>query len=569
MQVKHALNYSDVFPREMTPSLESLLEQVSTIRVLEYLTYFNGVLHMNAFESENQQKCLSELIGGQSKDLRTRLGIALMTQKNRYGANLVFDIYANLLAINSAIVNANTKKAREGDETVKDKEIILKIVLVANLKVNNETLFEDKSTDKLELFCKLMWPTLVYTSDHRVRTDFLVNAFKGFTFLEYIKTKPEIVEHFIKYLMVKSAEEVYTYIRDILRFYILVGIDKENNRLFHLFTFDIEGEHSFLKNYVIDFTSGGSKDYKESDFNSLRKKPIIKIGEKRYLMSNWNFFIEKLGTGLLFELFYNTDLHKEYLDKDGKPQLGDFKAKLGFDYSEKMFHKVVNESVFKPGDYLNTGDPQKKYNSDYYLRRGNKIALIEFKDALMIKHKTYEDIKNELDKKLNKDNKGTGQLKSHLDKLANQINVFEADLDKKINTKKLVVYPVIMVTEGLFSAPGFSQYLDKELKKRIGGTKYPFYVKPLIVVDFDFMLQAFDGFRGGYIDFFIALEVYNYTRLKAKGKARRSGDINQIVKSFNGFRENAWNYYYRRTPKRAFNTLSMEVMKGLNLPDFS
>ena len=96
------------------------------------------------------------------------------------------------------------------------------------------------------------------------------------------------------------------------------------------------------------------------------------------------------------------------------------------------------------------------------------------------------------------------------------------------------------MSEGLFSSPGFAQYLNREFKRKIAESKYNFYVKPLVVVDFDFLLENYDSFKLNKVDFIKCLDYYHLRQIELRRISRRASDPHVIVKSFNGFREEVW-----------------------------
>lgn len=563
------LHHSEVFPDEEVPGFHEVFQDLPTKLAIEYFTWMSSRLHLNPMSDSNQQVILRELSHSMDWKRYKKFNAAVTRQFWRMQRFYMFDAYPMLHALNYLIQNKNTDERTVPNETNKDKEIIFNSILVANQIINDEykknTILSD---DRLKRFCQVAWPNLSSSSNHRMRFDFELLSYKAVTFIDYILGMEDqtIANHYMSYFNIATKEDAMFYVTDILAFYLITGLNKEGIHFHHAFTYNVEKENPIISKFVLKLDEYDVRDFNSKDFKTLRETPVIKLRENRYNIVHWNFLLDKLGVGFLFELFFKTELHTQYLDKKKQPRFDTFKSTVGFYYSEKLFQKVLAEAVVKLGDFYNPGNPEGNDNSDSYLRRGNKIALFEFKDVLIVKHTEYEQIEREIDKKLNSEGKGTYQLAKLLDKLEADVNTFEQGLSKTRNKRKLVVYPILIVTESLFSAPGFPQYLNRSFQTLISNKKYSFYIRPLVTIDFDFFLQFYDLFKTGKIDLFSLIE-YNFFQAR-KFRRRAIGSINhqEVAKEFNGFVENVSPLISRKlNNKRKSGTLGSYAIGKLNL----
>lgn len=459
----------------------------------------------------------------------------------------MFDPFTCLTVINSLIANKNNLDVKTEDVTPEYRELMINAILRANQKLNDDYLRKvDDERDELTRFCMLMWPNIVMTGDHRERTEFMSTGFKSIKLIDYFKTEPAIYNQFANYFGIKENEDPIVYVSAILSLYILGGVDNVSEKVHHAFNDNVEETHPIVSRFCLNLCTYDPANFNSADFKTLREKPLIKIRENRYDVVNWNFLLEKLTTGLLFELWGNTGISNLFNN------FGTFKSHVGLKYAEKLFQDVFSTIMIKAKkkDVFILSKPDNSVNSDFFYRRHDKIFLIEFKDALLVKGTTYEAVKDEIDRKLNSDDKGTGQLKKQLDKHKENLNIYDKNLSKRRKTHKLKFYPIIILTETAFTAGGVTQYLQKEFNKKIEGINYPFIVMPLVLVDFNFILTNYDSFLEDKADFIECIDYFIKENEKAK-KTVANSSLDKFMKRFNAFSETV----HEIMPKRAYSDL--------------
>jgi len=550
------LTYQNIFPGQEVPDPIEILKQAPTLEVLDCFCFINAQLHLNPYDTNFHKWMVDYLLNLQPRDFKIKVEKGM---QDLFGINkenvIVFDIHCTLNNINRLLTH---KKFYTSGKilSIKEKKVILLASLAANNYLNKPITIPENLTDPLDIACAFLWPNLINSGEHRIQTNFMVQAFKSLDFIDYISNNHELAKHFCNYFEIDNSNKLPEFCKNILYTYVLHGINKTTERMNHGLNGNLK--NPVLEKFCLNINSLNINLDNEEDFNTLRTFPIIKINNEVYKISNWNFILNKLGTGLLFDLYYRTDLKNQY-EKDASENIdsnfGNFKTDISKNYSEKFFQRIFLEVITNNNDFRKIAeDESDKKNQDFYVRRENKIILIEFKDALMRKYNSYEEIKIQINNKINNKKKGTGQLKKLFDKLDKNINHFEAD-GINLDSNEIIIYPMIIVTEPLFTISGITQHMNKTLKELIGATKYSFTIKPLILVEFDFFLLTHDMFKFKKIDLFKCIELY-YSRVEETNKdAEFPTDINRSYPQYFNFSQHLRDLIPSHPDKVEFETI--------------
>lgn len=231
-----------------------------------------------------------------------------------------------------------------------------------------------------------------------------------------------------------------------------------------------------INTMVVDY-----KDYKSSeDFVGIRYKPIYNKKKMEYVIMSLNFFIDKFFQSFLFDFAKVLSEHYEITKIKGYSQLKKF---VGEEFIEKHFFYNIMERSFstyklfsgeKLKSLLKDGEP------DYYMRKGNKIFLFEFKDILIdskTKHSgDYTRIEQELYEQfvLSTIDKSSGKLKKHRQRkgvtqllytIENKLPKILAEPDKTDSINGYIIYPIIVYTDRNLSIEGINYILSKAFNK--------------------------------------------------------------------------------------------------------
>jgi hypothetical protein len=529
MKISQIIQYDQIFHNQEIPILESLTIQLPSKLGIDYFCSINSVLHINSNDINNQYKLLREFLSNETNELIGKIAILLQQEIPHKPKYYMFDTYTSLLVLNSIFKNRNLTPIATEEVTPEHKLLMLKALLVANQSLLNFKEDVSKETDHLIRFCKIIWPIVLSTGSHRVRIDFMLQAYKSVNLLDYILSQDTISKEFRQYFGFNKDDDPMQFVYSILRQYHS-AINETEFRLHHAFNDNIE-ENPIIKKYCIEFDKYEPNQFIENDFKSFREKPIIKLRENRYDIVNWNFVLEKLDVGLLFDLFYNTPLNKVFNNN-----LSTFKGRIGYDFSEKLFQKIFKETVVKEKGVFKVQKKSEIEKADFYYREHNKIFLIEYKDFIYKKHKNYADIKKDIDLKMNNLNKGTGQLRKQILKLRDNLDYFEDNLSLRIKTKKLRIYPIIVVTDTAFALTGITQYLQREFTSMIKEESFSFLIMPLVVVNFDFLLENYDELKKGDTNFLKCIDYFIEQNNKIQ-KKKKFNNHNSLINRYLGFPE--------------------------------
>jgi hypothetical protein len=208
---------------------------------------------------------------------------------------------------------------------------------------------------------------------------------------------------------------------------------------------------------------------------------------------NWSFLSNKLYEGLVFD-FYNASgiaSTKEF------SQFLKFKQFIGEQITEKHLFRLLAEKAFrKKHDVLLYDAGKPNGFPDVYYRKGNKVFLVEIKDAYFpsdaVNSFSYDAIKEAIDKKLNSHEKGTGQIIKQLVNLKQRS--FEEPQRYK-HPRNLIIYPIIIYTDIHFSMPGINEYVNRTFRSMVeeAGLDSAFNkIKPLTMININYLIGIFD-----------------------------------------------------------------------------
>lgn len=247
-------------------------------------------------------------------------------------------------------------------------------------------------------------------------------------------------------------------------------------------------EQQFLSQFVINHQDSELASLWDDGFKGfgyLRNHFLYKLPNDELLVLDTNLLIDKIYQGLKFDLF-GTVKRNGLLNANGKKYSDqrDFNATLGDIFSEDHLLYTILNKIYSGGNAIKfTGKELKQRGIvaelDYYLRIGNTLYLIEYKDVLFPDSLRFSDnvnaIKKGLFDRLCRDDginsrKGAGQLLFNIDRIMNQglMNSLDPDIANVTN-----IFPLLITTDSAFSALGVNLTVSEEYD-RIKKTKYQF-----------------------------------------------------------------------------------------------
>lgn len=267
-----------------------------------------------------------------------------------------------------------------------------------------------------------------------------------------------------------------------------------------------------LKNYFSKILINNSLD-KKTSVETIKRNPILQINDN-YLILDWNFFF----IGFYYKV--NFDLLTIYNNKIKKISYPDYKSIMSKKISEEIMFRYIIRKIAPPlKNHISlVFEEDKQAFPDCYLRIGNKIFVIEFKDY-DIEDKVLESynftlIKDRLDDKFI--SKGVLQLSNFI----KNFSLSKANYDERISAikQKLEFVPIIVVSEDFFSLPSFENYLSKRFVEICANTDKK--VNGLVVISVNEILN----FLMSKIDVNIFKLIHEYSKNK-KSKIRQKTSL--------------------------------------------
>lgn len=227
------------------------------------------------------------------------------------------------------------------------------------------------------------------------------------------------------------------------------------------------------------------------DYKSLRSAPIFQKDDNTYIPTLPILLIEQIYKGLYFRL--SNINSKLKIVRNLKSYLGEF-------FTEKILFDNLLRTIFR-GKYYKKSDSEMKPlsdgngNPDFYMRNGNKVFIFEIKDALLnstvICSQDYEVVKSAIYEKFHTNSKGHPKGVSQLAINCEQILTGNIKWDTKYKPNRVKIYPIIVVTDNVFTVPGLNQILNHWFDEYIS-VNYPDIDKtrimPLTVLSIDSLI---------------------------------------------------------------------------------
>lgn len=290
--------------------------------------------------------------------------------------------------------------------------------------------------------------------------------------------------------------------------------------------FLLESETHYAYHLINAMTVIPSGYIDSSDFTGMRFKPIYHMSELRYVVMSLNFFVDKFFQGFLFDFAKVLINHSQTTKVTNYSQL---KRLVGDEFIEKHFFYNIMYRCF-PSYICYNGTQLKSIltngEPDFYMRKGNKIFIFEFKDILLdstTKHSgDYTKIKRELYEQfvLSTIDKYSGKLKTKpqrkgvtqlLHTIENKLPTILAEIDKVNCTKGYLIYPIIIYTDRSLSIEGVNCILsDAFTEHKVNYTiREEYILKPLTLIPLEELTLLEDYFTNNILILEDLIDLYN------------------------------------------------------------
>ena len=519
VQMQRVIGFKDIYPELSTPpSIESLLKPMpreNLVKVAQILIN----LYKNA-KAEDMQKFFSKNNLALKDEFNKRFS------RNKKGSEsynfCTSQTPVELLKYSFAIPYAK-KELKESEF----EERLLKVILIINDNLTDYT-YDSNNKSGLEKLAEMM---VVNSFSQKDINNFNLSEVvremltKSIDLFEYVSSDIYFAPIYKRFLEKLQIQDYQKYILSIFGLFTIiyqnVTINTQNKQVEQwagTFTYDQKNDlHGLINTNVLDYISleiGENIMLNDNeDYRSFRNKPLIKLPDGSYEISNVGFLLERLFYSLYFDF---KTIAKELNIKGFEDQYKQsfMEKTLLCKYLEKIncknqYKAMSSKECLAIKNKNDDGEP------DYYMKsKSGNIILFENKEILIngkIKesrdfNKIISEYKNKLLLKTYNDKgilrvpkpEGIGQLIEQIRKIQNN----KAFWDKEASSKN-VVYPVLVIGDSRLLPDGVAYlmqkwYEDRCISEQINTTN----IRPLVVLSISTLLLYAKEFETKGIEYY-------------------------------------------------------------------
>lgn len=543
--------YKDLF-NDDPRSIEKLIPTVPIEAIVRISCFVNVQLFLNKADSKQDLMILQVWLADQPQEVKKEILTRYSIYKNREPNGVMFAQHHVLGFLHECIILNQDLSFFPEDYMKPEYQLLALKMYVHSLNKRDQKI--KIPTDDPENFYRRTWSLAIgqdalNTDNHHFNT--LIKSMCFFDYFQFELDHEVEVKTFLENTGCDNGKN-YAYKNLNLLQQVTNSYKPDGTRSF-LFT----PEKELLPLY--DLLSLNLENYKRDHFDSknfvgLKESPVYKVsGTDIFFVVNWNFFGNKIYSGLIFD-FYN----RSGIKSDKKDDfINHYKPKVAKMVERHLFAGLI-KGIFEKDHAIIQFDEKIDNHPDAYVRIGKRIFLFEIKDALFpanaIDSRDYEKIKRALDDKYNRSNKGTGQIIRQLQHLKDQSFEDKSYEELKLKSRNLIIYPIILYTDPHFGTIGFESYLNKELKSMIQTNNLTDHfgkISRLAFINLDFFLQYFSALRTSQNRLDKLMDFYSQQLQKSEKKFSKSKTMENEFNSHFTF-ENVCNdrvYANRRDDK--------------------
>lgn len=552
------ISYSQLYAGER-PSVASFVSGIPTDEAVEWCSYIvfrkdnlkigDCDLHillplLFSFESELQHK-LTDYIG-----------------PSYNGIDMLIDRYS-FLKLTSFLIAHHNEEHHELTNEEKTRLFKAYLVLCDEYleRISSGESIPDKYTSDDMLKCYM--PIQLLTNSIDAFSDSSLEVIKGkWFFVDFANTDKKFKQYVEDFIKVKGYPNTIEYLGYIFN---AIASATVNEPPTNIMMFE-ESSGPWI-NFMNSMCANPKDFVEDDDLKALRSKPVYKIADNKFAILFSKFFVDKLFPGLLFDMA--STLASIGTFDDEVVAYRSIKQQVGERFSEQymLYRTLVNTLSRRMPVRICGQDLHKVVKSgepDYYARRNNRVFVFEFKDVRLdsqtISSCDYETIRQKLYNTFvfNEEGKpkGVKQLANVIEKKLPEIL---SKNDTAVPNGKLIIYPVLVYTDGSFDIEGINYYLNGEFRKVIGSVDDRFQVKDLVMVNLNLLMKLENYFRNGKID--LDKVVNEYLAFKESKDILNTVPFNKFL--FQYARGKGFDMKFTKTFKDTFNELLRMEREGM------
>lgn len=488
------LNYSSIFNDKET--VEELLKKVDIKRSLETLAIINKFQHkIHEDEKSEINFIINDFLENCDKEIKDKVvnGYIKVLKKNQEKTNIQEDL-SSIRIINKLSTLRLTEillSKKNTSITLKKEQnsvILLKLYLLVNQEIADrqdkvfKKYFKNKVTFLDDIHFHLFLGLSQAIEDDKISGRIITEVLKFIQFEKWLRKNEQYYNMTNDYLKQIGLNSWYEYFNDVFSVNSIAAIT-------HIIS---TKDYPVLSTILNFYSSENNFNSDWSDLINLKKNPILKKSNHEFIVLDLGYTLSKFFTGIYHEiLFFSKELFKGKFSQDYntlflEEELLVNSIKLVFNKNyKKLSEKEIKSFEYKKG-IENIGLP------DYYIRNGNKVFLFECKNSFIsnknkvlfkdeeilkeIREKFYYSTKNGKRKK-----KAILQLQDFIKNLSIGSYDFFDQIEKK---EKIIVYPILIVTDETLCTLGFNQLLNYYFTQE-KDKGYLKDIRPLTVIHID------------------------------------------------------------------------------------
>lgn len=559
-QISVSIGYKDIFDDFDTTDFDSLVSDIPTKNSLQIVGYFMAQLHTLERDPNLQIEFLKMWMGRLPEPIHKNVNSFIQKiTKNPKNEYTFLDNVSLLILTERLLERENNLKQLTNLTPEQELNLFKAYLLCSQYWIDNQLpgFNSSKIQNEIDLI-KVLLPTQLPYQEILELKDFRLQFIKAIYFFKFCESNELFGGYLDIFLKEYNLESWQKYLVNLISLYV-----RKFEKLKTPSVINVEDEFPEVINFLEELSISTDGFKSSDDFLKVRENPVYQIDKNNFVFLNLNFLVDKLYQGIQFDFARVLIKNNAVYGKKKIKSTVDFMGIYGDVFSENgLFYSIMNYA-FEKSKYIRfTGDEMKSIigdgEPDYYMRDKAKVYLFEFKNVFLganIKHsKDYEIIKDEVFKKLVKNQngspKGVTQLVNVIEKIRNgEFNKFDDyDFDKTI------VYPVIVYVDFSFNLGGINFLLNKEFRKQIEEKKISSQgnIKNLVLIDLDSFIKFQDLFRDKTLKINNCLNGY-YEYL------RDYKDIFNRISTFNMFIHNKTRKIQYDSPKMLFEEVTKMI----------
>lgn len=519
MRLMLLLDYKQFYGIEKSlEDARQLLVGIPSATLLYYVAGFNMDLYLSETsngEGKLQAQLADSLLAkcGPAAIARWRAAIDHAVAAGH--TPVMFWRYSNLLFYGLILTTYNTLDSR--DLHPDEAQRVFDAYLIVNLHANNKLqiptrAFEQAAAaDRME---DVMLTHFLYQKDYASTTDFSNQVVRGVKFYEYLEGHPVYQPLMAEFYARQRVSGYLRMFRNLLVLFQCTGIGRPPRQQLLLaenFLKAGEADEDFIRSLCINDHITVYK--KDESFTQLRNMFLFEAVPGRYLLLDINFLIDQ---------FYKAQVFAFSAFLKSKKMKVDFLSDKGKNFAEKAYLPIVLKAAFPAAtlffgdDCINSGGEEL---CDAYIREGNKVCLIEFKDVLLnatVKNSAdQETLYAELNKKFVANQQNSPKGITQLWNAVLDIETHGLSFDSS-HPANLELYSVIVYTDNSFGAEGMNKIYKEQFNDFAATVPTGVIVKELTFISLSFFELREHYFAQNLLNLFTMVDEYHkHTQLPA------------------------------------------------------